>query len=377
MFEQLEQAVDRAVQAGGFLGGGICVIAPEGAETAYVTGQVHPTGTAEPGRLEDPRIRMRMASISKAATARIACELAVEGWLDLDAEVSALLDWPEAPAILYGVSLRHLLSHSSGLTDAAGYIFERPQSPMEFIAAHAGKIGSGQAPGRWFRYCNLNFVLAGAVLEAVTGERFDRLARRYVFEPAGIGGGFNWAGVPVEARARRLPIYQRYGDRLERQTEPEGAKWGADIVWGDGRGFALAEYVPVRDTLLFSPHAGVRMNVIEAARLARLLGDDSPAGRLQRTTCWKYDPSEPNGSDCDGHFGEFGLGLTIYREEPRIPGPLIGHAGHALGFTGGVWHNEATGRSAALFLTGSADLTDGLEDEVFYGPEEVALMQVL
>ena len=28
---------------------------------------------------------------------------------------------------------------------------------------------------------------------------------------------------------------------------------------------------------------------------------------------------------------------------------LIGHAGHALGFTGGVWHNEATGRSAALW----------------------------
>ncbi|MDV7142299.1 serine hydrolase domain-containing protein [Tropicimonas sp. TH_r6] len=377
MIERYAQAVDAAVEAGAFLGGGMCVIESDGSEQAYVTGQVHPASATDPGCLDAPRIRMRMASISKAATARIACALAVEGVLDLDAEVRALLDWPDAPALMHGVSLRHLLTHLSGLTDAAGYIFERPQSPMAFIEARADEIGSGQGPGRWFRYCNLNFVLAGAVLEAVTGERFDLLARRYVFDPAGIGGGFNWAGVSVEERACRLPIYQRYGDRLERQTEPEMADWGADIVWGDGRGFAFADYVPVRDTLLFSPHAGLRMSVIEAARLARLLGDESPAGTLQRETQWKFDPTAPNGSDCDGHFGEFGLGLTIYRAEPRLPGPLIGHAGHALGFTGGVWHNEATGRSAALFLTGSADLTDGLDDEVFYGAEELALMQFL
>jgi hypothetical protein len=90
-----------------------------------------------------------------------------------------------------------------------------------------------------------------------------------------------------------------------------------------------------------------------------------------------FDPAKPNGNDCDGLYGAFGLGLMIYRMEPRIPGPLIGHAGHALGFTGGAWHNEATGVSFGLFLTGSADLTEGLENEVFYARPELEILRLL
>ncbi|SDJ99534.1 serine hydrolase domain-containing protein [Aliiruegeria lutimaris] len=376
MFERLKERLEGAVSEGGFLGGGICLIDRDGREQAHVTGRIHPDRPATGSNaLADPGMRLRMASISKAATARVACALAVCGMLDLDSEVAGLLEGD--PGTLPGVTVRMLLNHTSGLTDAAGYIFERPLSPMAFVAANAGAVVSANAPGSWFRYCNLNYVLLGAVLEAVTRRRFDTLAREFVLAPAGIGGGFNWAGVPAAERARRVPLYQWRGAGFEPQTEPEAADWSADIVWGDGRGFSFADYVLQRDTLLISPHAGLRMSVIEAARLARLLGDDSPAGALQRATGWKFTPEAPNGNDCDGHFGEFGLGLTIYRSEKRIPGPLIGHAGHALGFTGGVWFNEDTGVSAGLFLTGSADLTDGLEDEVFYGPEELSLLQVL
>lgn len=378
MFERLKDRLERAVTEGGFLNGGICVIGPDRMERTHVTGIVHPMHMGEETKaLTDPGIRMRMASISKAVTGRVACELAAAGELDLDGGVAEILGWSDAPKVLQGVTVRMLLNHTSGLTDAAGYIFERPQSPMGFVAGNAGAIGSGHRPGTWFRYCNLNYVLLGTLLEAVSRQRFDLLARQLVLQPAGIRGGFNWAGVSLPQRDCRLPIYQRFGGRLERQTEPEGADWTADIVWGDGRGYSFDDYVLERDTLLFSPHAGLRLSVVEAARLARLLGDDTAAGRLQRETTWKYDPARPNGNHCDGHFGEFGLGLTIYRNEKRIPGPLVGHAGHALGFTGGVWFNEVSGVAAALFLTGSADLTDGLEDEVFFGPEELSILELL
>jgi hypothetical protein len=96
---------------------------------------------------------------------------------------------------------------------------------------------------------------------------------------------------------------------------------------------------------------------------------------MQAQVAWQFDPASPNGEDCDGLFTAFGLGLTIYEDHPRIPGHLIGHAGHALGFTGGVWHNVQTGTSHAYFLTGGRDETEGLDTEAFYGAAELAIMQ--
>ncbi len=375
MSDTLRNLLEQVLAEGPYLNGGVCRIAADGAVETHVRGPIHPE--AKTGPAVSPDLRMRMASISKAVTARVACELAVTGRLDLNAEVAGVLGWGDPPPLMRGVTVRMLLNHTSGLTDHAGYIFDRPTHVVAFIAGRAEQIGSGHRPGAWFKYCNLNYVLLGTVLEAVSGQRFDQLVRRHVLVPADIAGGFNWSGVPVALRGERLPIYQRIGARFVCQTEPDVADWSADIVWGDGRGFSRDAYVPERDTILFSPHAGLRMNVTEAARLARLLGDDTAAGRLQRQTTWTYDAAQPNGTSCDGLYGEVGLGLMIYRHDPRIPGCLIGHAGHALGFTGGVWHNESTGTSLAIALTGSADLTDGLDDEVFFAPAELSLMQAI
>ncbi|PRY24194.1 CubicO group peptidase (beta-lactamase class C family) [Aliiruegeria haliotis] len=375
MIDSLDRLLRAAIAEGPYLNGAVCLIDPDGWEVPLVHGILAPESEGKADPLTDPGLRMRMASISKAVTARIACELAARGDLDLDTKVSDVLDAGEGGARVEGITVKHLLNHTSGLTDHAGYIFEPPTSPLEYLVAHANRAVSGHPPGGWFKYANLNYVLLGSLLEAVTGDRFDHLARDLVLGPAGIQGGFNWAGVSPKRRDRRLQIYQRFGDRLECQTEPDGADWNADIVWGDGRGISFADYVPVRDTLLFSPHAGLRMNVIEAARLGRFLGADTPGGRLQREATWKFNPLAPNGTDCDGLYGEFGLGVMAYRDTPRIAGPLVGHAGHALGFTGGVWFNESTGRALAIALTGSADLTDGCDDEVFYAAPELALMK--
>lgn len=114
------------------------------------------------------------------------------------------------------------------------------------------------------------------------------------------------------------------------------------------------------------------MSVVEAARLARLLASDDDAGREQRRARWRFDGT--NGEDCGGLFTAFGAGVTLYEGHPRIPGPLVGHGGNALGFTGGAWANTRTGEAWAYVLTGSADLTEGSEEEAFYVPEEAAVM---
>jgi CubicO group peptidase (beta-lactamase class C family) len=358
----------------GYLNAAYAAITPDGQVQAFTAGRIHPGGPA----FTDPTLRLRMASISKAATARAACALALQGALALDADIVQLLKWNNPPLALVRqpITVAQLVSHTSGLTDHAGYLPDPGQSIMDYIAPLPRSI-SGRPSGTYFAYANLNYILLGHVMEAVTGQRFDIILRDHVLRPAGIDGGFNWAGVPLATRAHRLPLYQRHGDVLSIEADDEDVDWQADLIWRGGRGHSFADYRLAHDTSLLSPHAGLRMNVIEAARLARFLADGSPVAALQARTAWQFDPAAPNGEDCDGLFIVFGLGLTIYRNHPRIPGDLIGHAGHALGFTGGAWHNHATGISHAYFLTGGPDETEGLDTEAFYGADELAIMQAL
>jgi CubicO group peptidase (beta-lactamase class C family) len=372
--DMVKDLLTRLIGPDAYLNAGYAVIEADGSTDTFTTGHVAPGGP----RFTDATARLRMASIAKAATARAVCALAVQGALPLDGDVVDLLQWTDAPQGLrrHPVTVRHLLAHLSGLTDHAGYLVDPGDSLTAFIAENPRAI-SGRVPGTYFSYANLNYILLGHVMEAATGRRFDHILQDEVLGPAGIAGGFNWAGVPPAARTNHLPLYQRGPHGLAVQADAGDADWQADLIWRGGRGHSFADYRPGRDTSQLSPHAGLRMNIVEAARLARFLADGSAAAALQAEIAWRYDPVLTNGEDCDGLFTAFGLGLTIYRDHPRIPGDLIGHAGHALGFTGGVWHNRATGRSHAYFLTGARDETEGLTTEAFYGAAELAIMQAL
>ena len=303
-------------------------------------------------------MRLRCASVTKMATARLACHLAAAGIIDLDAPAPLPID--AAPA------LAHLLSHTSGLTDRAGYIVEPPASALSHLADQVETIRT-HAPGAYFRYANLNYVLAGLLIERAIGERLDLLMRRHVLGPAGIEGGLNWAGVRDRAR---LPMYQRRGEVYELEVDGPDGDWDADLIWRNGRGVPLADYRIGADTMLLSPHGGLRASLPELARLAAMLLDGSEAARLMTTPRW--NASMP-GDDAGGLFPAFGLGCTILTT-PGLP-RLIGHAGHALGFTGGAWANVETGAAYAYGLTGSADLTEGQEDESYFAEEELVFLR--
>jgi CubicO group peptidase (beta-lactamase class C family) len=362
----LTQATD-AARGGAYLNAGYAMIGADGRAQVFVTGRIMPNGAA----FTDVTTRVRMASIAKAATARAVCALILRGVLSLDADVWAVL----GIRTMQPVMVRHLLAHTSGLTDHAGYLVEAGESLVQLLSRQG--VASGRVPGAYFAYANLNYIVLGHVMEVVTGQRFDLILQDTVLVPAGIAGGFNWAGVSVADRVNHLALYQQGDDGLTVQADGNDADWQADIIWRGGRGHSFADYRLGQDTSLLSPHAGLRMTIVEAARLARCLGDGSAAAQLQGQVAWQFDPALPNGEACDGLFTAFGFGLTIYDHHPRIPGHLIGHAGHALGFTGGVWHNVVTGVSHAYFLTGGRDETEGLDTEAFYGATELAIMQEL
>jgi D-alanyl-D-alanine carboxypeptidase len=121
-----------------------------------------------------------IASVTKTFTATIVLELAEEGRIRLDAPVTDYL--PEL-GVAKGVTVAELLRHTSGIADLLAPMRDRLNAqptrvwtPAEVLAV----IGPSQfAPGTDWSYSNTNYVIAGMLVERVTGHRFaDELARR-------------------------------------------------------------------------------------------------------------------------------------------------------------------------------------------------------
>ena len=335
---------------GGALAAGLARIAPDGTETAWLGGRDGPGGPP----VVDPHLRLRVASVTKMAVARAAA-LACSAALD-----RPLPDWRgRGPA----PTLRHCLSHVSGVTDAAGYVVAPPETPEAHVAAHPGAL-SGHAPGTYFRYANLNYALAGAAMERATGRPLAAVVRDAVLRPAGVGGGLNWWD--VADRSRRLAAWRWTGAGHVLEADGPDDDWGAHAVWRGGRGVDAAAWRPGH-AAWFSPQGGLRASVVELARLARHCVPTAP--RVE----WRLDGA--NGRDGGGLFRAYGLGLTIYDGHPAIPGRLAGHAGHALGVSCGAWRNLSTGTAWAYVLDGWPDLTEGRDDEVFFPDAELVLMR--
>ncbi|ANZ41265.1 hypothetical protein BBK82_40160 [Lentzea guizhouensis] len=132
--------------------------------------------------------KMAVASVSKSFTALAVQQLAGAGGLDLDRPVRTYVtdfavDDPRGERI----TTRHLLNHTSGITD--GTLHEKslpqPNSPQEAVE-RARQATLASDPGSRNRYTNTNYHLAARVVEVVSGERFNDYLERHVFEPFGM-----------------------------------------------------------------------------------------------------------------------------------------------------------------------------------------------
>jgi D-alanyl-D-alanine carboxypeptidase len=137
-----------------------------------------------------PDTRFMVGSVSKWITAVAVLRLVELGKLDLDKPVTTWL--PELPAASRAVTLRALLSNTSGIENGLGLAMKRDRSPTGLSISPlegALKFGSGPvtfAPGSNFDYSVTNWLLVGGIVERATGEAFTRVVARLVFEPAGV-----------------------------------------------------------------------------------------------------------------------------------------------------------------------------------------------
>ncbi|HWG02263.1 MAG TPA: serine hydrolase [Trebonia sp.] len=130
----------------------------------------------------------QIGSITKVWTATLAMQLVDEGKLDLDAPVAEVL--PElrlaGPDVAKSVTMRHLLTHTSGIDGDVFTDTGRGDDCVEKYVALLADVKQNHPLGATWSYCNAGFVLAGRVIEKLTGLTWDAALRERIFTPLGL-----------------------------------------------------------------------------------------------------------------------------------------------------------------------------------------------
>lgn len=253
-----------------------------------------------------------LASITKPiATATSILLLAEEGRFHLDEEVRAHL--PEPAPSLAGITLRHCLTHTSGLP-AWKQFHSRGLSPDEVVAAvraaeRCRPIGSG------YTYSDLGYILLGEVVRAVSGQSVADFARERIFKPLGMSGTrylppADWQG---RIAATRCPDRARVlvGEVHDGNCHAMGGVAGHAGLFG-----TLNDLVTYSRMLLGHGQLG-EVRVLSPLAARQMMVNQNPTGLNGHTLGWFTRPNGylPAGdflpSDTFGHTGFTGTSLVL------------------------------------------------------------------
>lgn len=151
-----------------------------------------------------PDTQFNLGSAGKSFTALIAARLVQEGKLSWDARLSDILpDYPNRP-FAEACTVRHLVTHSSGLRglfDRPAWERRRPTARMSDLFYAFADAPPAFAPGTSGAYSNEGFVVLGAVVEAASGRSWYDLVKDWIYAPAGMkrSGDFLYQQLPTSA----------------------------------------------------------------------------------------------------------------------------------------------------------------------------------
>ncbi|HEY9373355.1 serine hydrolase domain-containing protein [Streptomyces sp.] len=185
--EGVAQALDAAM-AKGAPGAMARFSGPDGVRTRTAGVRDRVSGAAM-----DTKARFRIGSVSKTFSSVVLLQLVDEGKVELDAPVNRFV-----PGLLPDdrITVRHLLTHRSGLADYTDAMFEqtvpgfeavrnRVFSYQELLDLSLG-LPRTTEPGVAYKYSNANFVVVGMLIEQITGRPVAREYERRIFKPLGL-----------------------------------------------------------------------------------------------------------------------------------------------------------------------------------------------
>jgi CubicO group peptidase (beta-lactamase class C family) len=142
------------------------------------------------GLLDGPR-RSAIASITKPITATAIMQLVQDGAVDLDEPIATYVpgfspQWPigvRHPAL---ATVRHVLSHTSGLSDIPDAMLRELAPTSEAMVRALGAQRLRFDPGSAFGYASDSYFLLSAVIERVSGLRYTQFISRHIVQPLGM-----------------------------------------------------------------------------------------------------------------------------------------------------------------------------------------------
>lgn len=325
--DDLQAALDDVVAAGA---PGVVALARDDSGTWAGAAGVADVAT---GRPLQPDLRFRVGSLAKPFVATVVLQLVDEGAIGLDQPVAAVLPGvlPDGDAI----TVRHLLQHTSGIPDYVGVLsdpddpraVQRVWRPAELVAAVAD-APRHFPPGSDWRYSNTGYALLGMFVEAVTGDRLERVLAERITRPLGLDD--TW--LPVAARGLGGPHAAGLSIPLDEDGQPAGPPRDAthdnpSMAWAAGG--------------LVSTAAD-----LAAFEAALLDGELLPADLLaqMRSTV-----------DTGGDGTRYGLGLM----EQDLPcGTAAGHDGGIAGYSSAAFTIPDNGRQAVVLVNTDALTTE-------------------
>ncbi len=212
--------------------------------------QAYGLASREEGTPNLPTTRFNVGSIGKSFTQVAIAQLASAGKLTYDQTIAELLpDYPN-PAVARRVTVRHLCAHTGGLGDFFGPRFEQtPKDRIREISDYLPLFVADSLrfePGTQFGYSNAGYIVLGAIVERVSGQRYPEYLAEHIFAPAQmVTAGFLDLDRPAAERA--------VGYTRERDSDPWRPSTQMQPVRGSSAGGA---YATARDLLRFANALG-------------------------------------------------------------------------------------------------------------------------
>ncbi|MES2276400.1 MAG: serine hydrolase domain-containing protein [Bacteroidota bacterium] len=256
----------------------------------------------------------RIASISKSFSATSIMQLMAAGKLSIDEDFSKLVGFkvrnPKYPETV--ITIKMVMSHTSSVNDSQGYFNLDVINPDK--NPNWAKCYNDYEPGTGYQYCNLNFNMVGAVIEKLSGQRFDLYVKQHILDPLGL-----YAGYCVDSldKSRFTTLYEY--DAKTKKFSPSPAAYTPRSE--DIKNYTLGYSTPV-----FSPTGGMK---ISATDLAKYMCMHMSRGKYKGTRIISKSSAnlmQTVVAEKDGY------GLAIMTKTDLIPGKVMkGHTGSAYG----------------------------------------------
>lgn len=281
----------------------------------------------------------RIASISKSFTATSLMQLIADGRCKLDDDFGDLIgfpirnpNYPEKK-----ITLRMILSHTSSVNDKNGYFNLDVINPSK--NPNWKDSYNLYEPGTQYQYCNLNFNMAGAVLEKLTNTRVDSYIVNQILKPLNLYGGYCIDSLDQ----KRLVSLYSFDEKGNPHEEPSAY---------NPRREELNQYILGYSTPVLSPTGGMKISALDLARYM-MMHMNYGHSQEKNIVTKKYAKIMQTAVN-----KESGYGLAIMNNAKIVPGVnLTGHTGSAYGLYSALFFNPKK-KYGFIVITNGCNIPD-------------------